>query len=71
MSLIQGLNAIRGYGLGIAPVGINTGEQQAVKRNPFMQNAIAQEYSLAFPKADNSVPYGDSHLGQKLPRLYA
>ena len=70
MSLIQGLGALNVFDLRKAQL-YSAGEQPRVERQSFVQSSIAPKYSLTFPKADNSVPSGESHLGKKLPRLYA
>jgi len=70
MSLIQGLGALNVYDLRKAQPYM-AAEQPRIERQSFVQSSIAPKYSLTFPKADNSVPSGESHLGQKLPRLYA
>ncbi|MEE3349735.1 MAG: hypothetical protein VZR09_06825 [Candidatus Gastranaerophilaceae bacterium] len=69
MAPIFGLGAITSF----KPVSaISFGEAQKPEQSSkFIQNTIASKYSLTFPKADNSVPGGDSPLGAKLPRLYA
>ncbi len=70
MAPIFGLGAIS---TAFRPTAITTGEtpKAEVRSSSFIQNTIAPKYSLTFPKVDNSVPYGDSQLGTKLPRLYA
>ena len=71
MSLLQGLGALNVYDLRKVQSYSAAGEQPRVERQNFVQSSIAPKYSLTFPKADNSVPSGESHLGKKLPRLYA
>ena len=70
MSFIQGIGALNVFDLRKAQL-YTAGEQPKVERQNFVQSSIAPKYSLTFPKYDNSVPSGESHLGQKLPRLYA
>ncbi len=70
MAPISGIGALNAFDLRKISA-VTFGEKQQPERSAFIQNTIAPKYSLTFPKADNSVPGGDSPLGAKLPRLYA
>ena len=71
MSSTQGIIGFRGLNLWKIPALSDADYSKVAERSRFVQPAIAPEYSLNFPKWDNSVPGGESPLGAKLPKLCA